>query len=172
MRGSRQNTVKSLVPFLFSFCASTILVRDYSIIPSDDDMIIGARAIVRGESLGSKAASMSSTAELHIHHRQVEKSLKGQILSVEIGSKNWRQGRRQDQCYVSGNPQLQESERNVSSTWIPGRMEAFALIRVPRQFNIVKDPGPVGNSRSKIRRRGIRPFREGQLHGQVRLAIN
>lgn len=111
------------------------------IIPSDDDMVIGARAILIGKVAGIKSSFDEQHSRIYTYITvKVREVLKGQIAERKIVLKELGGQVGDNISVVYGNPRFKKGERVLLylDTWADGSLRTHQMFL--GKFNLVKDP--------------------------------
>jgi hypothetical protein len=131
---------KPLVFFLCLLCSVQIAGATTVTIPADDDMIVGARAIVRGRvlSVGSALDERQDRIYTYITLR-VQEVIKGRITTRRIVIKELGGIVGDRAMVVYGNPQFTVGERVLLylDTWADGSLRTYQMFL--GKFNIITD---------------------------------
>lgn len=138
----RQASFKPLIILvLFYLCSAQSSFATTVIIPSDDDMVIGARAILRGKVVAIESSFDEQSSRIYTYITvKVREVLKGQIAERRIVLKELG-GKVGDKISVIyGNPNFKKGEKVLLylDTWTDGSLRTYQMFL--GKFNIVKDP--------------------------------
>src|ERR1700730_8970638 len=122
-------------------CSQSVLATTISTIPSDDDMIIGARAIVRGKvlSVGSSFDAQQNRIFTYTTLR-VQEVIKGQISErkIVIKEEGGQVGTRGSRIFGTPEFTLGEQVLLYLDTWSDGSLRVHQLFL--GKFSIIEDP--------------------------------
>jgi hypothetical protein len=138
----KQTPFKSVVILVLLFlCSAQSSFATTVTIPFDDDMVIGARAIVRGKVGVIESSFDEQSGRIYTYITvKVQEVLKGQIAVRKIVLKELG-GQVGDKInLVYGNPQFKKGERVLLylDTWADGSLRTYQMFL--GKFNIVNDP--------------------------------
>jgi putative Ig domain-containing protein/matrixin/Ig-like domain-containing protein len=138
----KQTPFKSvIIPVLLFLCLAHSSFATTVTIPFDDDMVIGARAIVRGKVGVIESSFDEQSGRIYTYITvKVQEVLKGQIAVRKIVLKELG-GQVGDKInLVYGNPQFKRGERVLLylDTWADGSLRTYQMFL--GKFNIVTDP--------------------------------
>lgn len=133
--------LKYLAPLFALICLAPQSFATTAIIPDDDDLIIGARAIVRGEVLSVTSNYDSGKDRIYTYVRiQVQEVLKGQITAQMIVLKELGGEVGDRAMIIFGNPQFRPGEQTLVylDTWADGSLRTYQMFL--GKFNVIDDP--------------------------------
>jgi len=137
----KHSRVKSLLLVITLLIVTHSALATTAIIPADDDMVIGARAIVRGKVVAIESSFDENTSRIYTYITvKVREVLKGQIAERRIVLKELG-GQVGDRIsVVYGNPQFKKGEKVLLylDTWSDGSLRTYQMFL--GKFNIVTDP--------------------------------
>src|SRR4030095_9511176 len=141
-RVGKETSFKSLIILVLIFlCSAQSSFATTVTIPSDDDMVVGARAIVRGKVGTIESSFDEQSGRIYTYITvKVQEVLKGQIAVRKIVLKELG-GQVGDRInLVYGNPQFKKGERVLLylDTWADGSLRTYQMFL--GKFNIVNDP--------------------------------
>ncbi len=136
----KQMRFKYLILFLFILGAAQSSLATTVVVPADDDLIIGARAIVRGKVVAIESSFDESHSRIYTYITiKVKEVLKGEvterrIVLKEMGGQVGNQG-----FTIFGNPQFTRGEKVLLylDTWKDGSLRTHQLFL--GKFSIIKD---------------------------------
>jgi hypothetical protein len=125
---------------LFFLCSAQSSFATTVIIPSDDDMIIGARAILRGKVVAIESSFDEQTGRIYTYVTiKVREVLKGQITERRVVLKELGGQVGDRTSVIYGNPQFKKGEKVLLylDTWADGSLRTYQMFL--GKFNIVRD---------------------------------
>ena len=137
-----QTSIRSLILVtFFLLCSAHPSLATTVTLPSDDDMVIGARAILSGKVVAIESNIDPQTNGIYTYITiKVQEVFKGQIAERRIVLKEMggRVGERAS--VIFGNPQYKRGERVLLylDTWADGSLRTYQMFL--GKFNIVNDP--------------------------------
>jgi len=138
----KQTLIKSIIVFLLFFlCSAQSSFATTVIIPSDDDMVIGARAIVRGKVVAIESSFDEQNSRIYTYITvKVREVLKGQIAERKIVLKELGGQVGDKISVIYGNPRFKKGEQVLLylDTWADGSLRTYQMFL--GKFNVVKDP--------------------------------
>jgi uncharacterized membrane protein len=132
---------KALILFVAVMCCAHATLATTVIIPADDDMIIGARAIVRGKVLSVASAYDSQQDRVFTYITvKVQEVLKGNITERRIVIKELGGQAGDRALLIFGSPRFTPGEETLLylDTWPDGSLQTHQMFL--GKFNIVRDP--------------------------------
>ena len=131
--------IKSLTVCLFLLCFAHSSLATTVTLPSDDDMIIGARVILRGKVVAIESNIDSSNRIFTYITVKVQEVFKGQINERRIVLKEMGGQVGDRASIIFGNPQYKTGERVLLylDTWADGSLRTYQMFL--GKFNIVND---------------------------------
>ncbi|HTG14382.1 MAG TPA: NBR1-Ig-like domain-containing protein [Blastocatellia bacterium] len=132
--------LKSAIFLLCLLATAQLTFATTFIIPSDDDLIIGARAIVTGKVLSIESGFDKEQERIYTYITvRVKEVLKGQITERKIVLKELGGQVGDRGLTVFGNPQLERGEKVLLylDTWKDGSLRTYQMLM--GKFSIVKD---------------------------------
>ena len=136
-----QTTLKSLIVLLlFLLCSAQSSFATTVITPSDDDMVIGARAILRGKVVAIESSFDAQTERIYTYITiKVQEVLKGQITERRVVLKELGGQVGDRTTVIYGNPQFKKGEKVLLylDTWADGSLRTYQMFL--GKFNIVRD---------------------------------
>ena len=137
----KHTSFKSIVLILFFLCLAQSSFATTVTIPSDDDMLVGARAILRGKVVAIESSLEESSGRIYTYVTvKVQEVYKGQITERRVVLKELG-GRVGDRAsIVYGNPQFKKGEKVLLylDTWADGSLRTYQMFL--GKFNIETDP--------------------------------
>jgi putative Ig domain-containing protein/matrixin/Ig-like domain-containing protein/S-layer family protein len=109
--------------------------------PTDDEMVIGARAIVRGKVVGIESSIDKNTGKIYTYITvKVQEVIKGQIEQRRIVLKELGGQVGDHAMSIYGNPQFKRGERVFLylDTWADGSLRTYQMFL--GKFSIITDP--------------------------------
>ena len=141
-RVGKQTSFKSLIILVLIFlCSAQSSFATTVTIPSDDDMVVGARAIVRGKVGTIESGLDEQSGRIYTYITvKIQEVLKGQIAVRKIVLKELGGQVGDKISVVYGNPQFKKGERVLLylDTWADGSLRTYQMFL--GKFNIVNDP--------------------------------
>ena len=137
----KQAWCKSVILLFVLLSAAQFTLATTVIIPFDDDMIIGARAIVTGKVIAIKSGFDEQHSRIFTYITvKVREVLKGQINERRIVLKELGGQVGDDISVVYGNPRFKRGEKVLLylDTWADGSLRTHQMFL--GKFNIVTDP--------------------------------
>ena len=133
--------LKSLILFISFLCLTHQALATTVIIPADDELIISARAIVRGKVLSVMSAYDSQQDRIYTYVTvKVQEVLKGNITEKKIVLKELGGTVGDRTMVIFGNPQFAPGEQTLLylDTWSDGSLRTHQMFL--GKFNILDDP--------------------------------
>jgi hypothetical protein len=138
----RQTSFKSLILLLLFFlCSAQSSFATTVTIPSDDDMVVGARAILRGKVVAIESSFDEHNGRIYTYITvKVQEVFKGQIAERKIVLKELGGQVGDRASVVFGNPQFKKGEKVLLylDTWADGSLRTYQMFL--GKFNIENDP--------------------------------
>jgi uncharacterized membrane protein len=137
----RQAGLKSIILLVCLLSLARPGLATTVIIPSDDSMIVGARAIVRAKVLSVQSSFDDSKKRIFTYVTlRVQEVLKGQITERRIVLKQLGGQVGDSEYVVFGSPKFERGEKVLLylDTWADGSLRVHQMFL--GKFNIVKDP--------------------------------
>lgn len=133
--------LKSLFLVISLLAVSHSALGTTAIIPADDDMVIGARAIIRGKVGAIETSFDERSGRIYTYITvKVQEVLKGQITERRVVLKELGGQVGDRASVIYGNPQFKKGERVLLylDTWADGSLRTYQMFL--GKFNIVTDP--------------------------------
>ena len=133
--------VKSLFLVISLLAVAHSALATTAIISSDDDMVIGARAILRGKVVAIESSFDEQNSRIYTYITvKVREVLKGQIAERRIVLKELGGQVGDRTSVIYGNPQFKKGEKVLLylDTWADGSLRTYQMFL--GKFNIVSDP--------------------------------
>src|SRR6185503_12484159 len=141
-RAFTQYVIKSLFLLTIVFILAQASFATTAVRPSDDDLNIGARAIVRGKVLSIESAADETTNRIYTYITvKVQEVIKGQITERRIVLKELGGQAGERISVIYGNPQFKRGE-NVFlylDTWSDGSLRTYQMFL--GKFSIIEQGG-------------------------------
>ena len=138
----KQTSIKSLIfVSLFLLCSAHPSLATTVTLPSDDDMLIGARAILRGKVVAIESNIDPQDNRIYTYITvKVQEVFKGQIAERRIVLKELGGQVGERASVIFGNPQYKRGESVLLylDTWADGSLRTYQMFL--GKFNIVNDP--------------------------------
>jgi putative Ig domain-containing protein/matrixin/Ig-like domain-containing protein/S-layer family protein len=141
MRVLKQVSLKSLIQFVLILISANLSLATTVVVPADEAMLIGARAIVRGKVLSVGAAYDEQQNRVYTYITlRVQEVLKGQITTRRIVIKELGGVSGDRATIIFGNPRYTVGERVLVylDTWADGSLRTHQMFL--GKFDIVVDP--------------------------------